>query len=170
MLLAAAFVTLLKLYRIPSSAMEPTLRCARPDPGCSAKRSDRVAAVRLDWPFEGVGRGDVVFFRTPPQAKERCGSGGTFVERVVGLPGEIWAERTGVIFIDGRPLDEPYVDDEHRDERRSPPRRIPPGHYLVLGDNRVQSCDSRVWGPLPKKNIVAKALVTYWPPGRIAFR
>jgi len=168
--LVVAFVAVLKLYRIPSSGMEPTLRCAKPDPGCTAGRSDRVAALRVEWPFEGVGRGDVVFFDTPARAVERCGAGGTFVKRIVGLPGETWAERDGVILIDGRPLEEPYVQTARRGGRRTSPQRIPPGHYLVLGDNRVQSCDSRVWGPLPAKNIVAKALLTYWPPGRIAFR
>jgi signal peptidase I len=161
---------LLKLYRIPSSGMERTLRCAKPEPGCSAERSDRVVALRVEWPFDGVGRGDVVFFRTPPRAVERCGAGGTFVKRIVGLPGETWAEREGVIVIDGRPLEEPYVQATRRGGGRTSSQRIPPGHYLVLGDNRAQSCDSRVWGPLPARSIVAKALLTYWPPGRIAFR
>jgi signal peptidase I len=168
--LVVAFVTLLKLYRIPSASMEPTLRCARPGPGCTADRSDRVAALRLEWPFEDVERGDIVAFRTPPLAEQRCGAGGTFVGRIVGLPGEAWSQRAGFVFVDGRRLDEPYVDDERRDRESYRTRRIPPAHYFVQGDNRGQSCDSRVWGPLPERNIVAKALLTYWPPGRIGFR
>ena len=165
-----ALVALLKLYRIPSSSMEPTLRCAKPAAGCSAERSDRVAALRVEWPFEGVGRGDIVAFRTPPLAEERCGAGGTFVGRIVGLPGEVWAQRAGVVLIDGRRLDEPYLDADRRDRETYRTRRIPPGHYFVQGDNRAQSCDSRVWGPLPAKNVVAKALFTYWPPNRIGLR
>jgi signal peptidase I len=168
--LAVAFVTLLKLYRIPSASMEPTFRCAEPAPGCTAGTSDRVAAVRLEWPFEGVGRGDIVAFDTPPLAEERCGVGGTFVARIVALPGETWAQRSGVVFVDGRQLDEPYVDDQRRDRASYRSRQVPPGHYFVQGDNRSQSCDSRIWGPLPEKNLVAKALLTYWPPGRIGLR
>jgi signal peptidase I len=163
-------VTLLKLYRIPSSSMEPTLRCARPAPGCTAGRSDRLAAIRVEWPFESLGRGDIVAFETPPLAERRCGVGGTFVARIVALPGETWAQRSGVVFVDGRRLEEPYVDDERRDRGTYRARKIPPGHYFVQGDNRSQSCDSRIWGALAKRNLVAKTLLTYWPPSRIALR
>jgi signal peptidase I len=165
-----AFVALLKLYRIPSSSMEPTFLCAKPAPGCTGGRSDRVAALRVEWPFDSVGRGNIVAFETPPRARDLCGAGGTFVARIVGLPGETWAQRAGVVFIDGRRLEESYVDDDRRDRQSYPERRIPSGYYFVQGDNRSQSCDSRVWGPLPKRNLVAKALLTYWPPSRIALR
>ena len=169
-MLLVAFLALVKLYRIPSSSMEPTLRCARPAPGCSAGRSDRLAALRVEWPFEDVSRGDIVAFNTPPSTERLCGVGGTFVGRIVGLAGETWAQRSGLVYIDGRRLDEPYVDDGRRDRETYRARRVPPGHVFVQGDNRSQSCDSRIWGPLPAKNIVAKALLTYWPPSRIAVR
>ncbi|MDQ3822166.1 MAG: signal peptidase I [Actinomycetota bacterium] len=168
--LAVAFVAMLKLYRIPSASMEPTLRCARPAPGCTADTSDRVAAIRVEWPFESVDRGDIVAFRTPELARQRCGAGGTFVARIVALPGETWAQRSGLVFVDGRRLEEPYVEDRRRDRETYRPRRVPLGHYFVQGDNRGQSCDSRIWGPLPERNLVAKAVLTYWPPGRIAVR
>ena len=150
--------------------MEPTLRCGGPAPGCTGDRSDRLAAVRVEWPFEGVGRGDIVAFETPSRARVLCGAGGTFVARIVGLPGERWAQRDGIVFIDGRRLDEPYVRDERRDRQTYRSRSIPSGQYFVQGDNRSQSCDSRVWGALPAKNIVAKAFLTYWPPSRIGLR
>jgi signal peptidase I len=169
-LVAVAFVAVLKLYRIPSSSMEPTIHCARPAPGCTAGSSDRVAALRVEWPFDSVGRGDIVAFNTPPNAERLCGVGGTFIGRIVGLPGERWAQRRGFVFVDGERLEEPYVDDERRDRRTYPARRIPAGHYFVQGDNRAQSCDSRIWGPLPENNLVAKALLTYWPPDRVALR
>jgi signal peptidase I len=169
-LLLVAFFVLVKLYRIPSSAMEPTLHCARPAPGCESGTSDRVAAVRGDWPFDHVGRGDIVVFDTPSRAKRLCGSGGKFVKRVVGLPGETWSERNGFVFIDGRRLREPYVKPGQRDRLSYKPHRIPKGDFLVLGDNRAQSCDSRIWGPVPRASIVAKVFLTYWPPGRISFR
>jgi signal peptidase I len=159
-----------KAYRIPSSSMEPTLHCGRPGAGCEGSSSDRVLALRLWWPFDGVERGDLVAYRTPPRARERCGAGGTFLHRVIGLPGERWAERNGVIVIDGKRLREPYLARGRRDELTYPGRKIPPDRYLLLGDNRSQSCDSRFWGLVPRGNLVAKVVATYWPPSRIGFR
>jgi signal peptidase I len=65
----------LQTYRIPSSAMEPTLHCARPSPGCEADTMDRVFVPRIH-PSWTPGRGDIVAFETPPAARARCGSGG----------------------------------------------------------------------------------------------
>ena len=75
-------------YRIPSSSMEPTLHCARPEHGCEARFSDRVLANRFIYRFRDAKRGDIVVFETPPAARGRCGAGGTFVKRLIGLPGE----------------------------------------------------------------------------------
>src|ERR671933_1675728 len=80
-------------YRVPSSAMEPTLHCARPAQGCEAKRMDRILVPRFN-PFWSPGRGDIVVFHTPPAATQQCGAGGIYVKRIVGLPGETIAERT----------------------------------------------------------------------------
>ena len=79
-------------YRIPSSSMEPTLHCARPAPGCEARFSDRVLANRFIYHFHSPRRGDVIVFKTPPAAKAKCGAGGTFVKRVIGLPGRDGAD------------------------------------------------------------------------------
>src|SRR5919201_2126448 len=95
-------------YRIPSASMEPTLRCARPAAGCDASFSDRVIANRLAYRFHDPRRGDIVFFDAPPAAKQQCTEGGTFVKRIIGLPGEVVSERTGYVSIDGKPLKEPY--------------------------------------------------------------
>jgi signal peptidase I len=162
-------------YRIPSSSMEPTLHCARPATGCEARFSDRVLANRFIYHFRDPGRGDVVVFDTPERAQRICGAGGTFVKRIVGLPGERLELRisngAAFVFIDGRKLDEPYVEQQRRDgvveERRW---TIPEGQYFVMGDNRSQSCDSTKWGPLPRDNIIGKVFMTYWPPNRISFR
>src|SRR5947209_12594295 len=78
-------------YRIPSSSMEPTLHCARPEQGCESATSDRVLANRFIYHFRGPKRGEIVVFKTPPLAKIKCGAGGTFVKRVIGLPGDAWA-------------------------------------------------------------------------------
>ena len=75
-------------YRIPSSSMEPTLHCARPAPGCEARFSDRVLANRFIYHFRDPKRGEIVVFQTTPAVKRKCNAGGTFVKRIVGLPGE----------------------------------------------------------------------------------
>ena len=166
--LVVFFVGYAKLYRIPSAAMEPTLRCAAPGLRCSGKADDRVLAIRLRWPFRGVSRGDIVAFRTPRRADTVCGSSGVFVKRVIGLPGETFAERKGVVYVNGKPLTERYVKlREHESFAR---RRVPSGSYFLLGDARSQSCDSRVFGPVPRKNLLARVVATYWPPTRIVVR
>ena len=158
-------------YRIPSSSMEPTLHCARPESGCEARFSDRVLANRFIFHFRKPKRGDIIVFKTPPLAKQRCGAGGTFVKRLIALPGETWQEKSGFVYIDGKKLLEPYVKEPRRDTGTSyPPRRIPPGMYFMMGDNRTQSCDSREWGAVPRANLIGEVFAVYWPPNRIGFR
>ncbi len=162
-------------YRIPSPSMEPTLHCARPEPDCEASRSDRVLANRFIYRFRDPRRGEIVVFHAPEAARAVC-TGGIFVKRIVGLPGEVWAERDGYTYIDGRRLREPYIRPERRDQQSKtlediPPvgtmRRIPKDMYLMEGDNRAHSCDSRLWGLVARENIIGKVFFTYWPLGRV---
>jgi signal peptidase I len=158
-------------YRIPSSSMEPTLHCARPALGCEARFSDRVLANRFVYHFRSPKRGEIIVFKTPPEAAIRCGSGGTFVKRLIGLPGDRVSERDGYVYINGARLDEPYLQPDRRDHEA--PRtwpRVAPGHYFFMGDNRRQSCDSRMWGTVPRKNLIGEVFFVYWPPNRIGFR
>jgi signal peptidase I len=155
-------------YRIPSSSMEPTLHCAIPGNGCLANFSDRVLANRLLYRFRTPERGDIIVFDTPPLAEERCGAGGTFVKRLIALPGETWRMEDGVVFIDGEPLDEPYIEQARRGFDTEPPQVVPDGHYVFMGDNRVHSCDSRAWGAAPEENLIGKVFAVYWPPTRIS--
>ena len=158
-------------YRIPSSSMEPTLHCRQPSAGCEAERfSDRVLANRLVYHVQDPERGDVVVFETPPLAVDRCGAGGTFVKRVIVLPGETWEMRDGVVYVDGQRVVEPYLRPERRGNDTRPPQQVPEDHYVLLGDNRVQSCDSRNWGPAPRDNLIGKVVAIYWPPNRISLR
>jgi signal peptidase I len=150
--------------------MEPTLHCARPGSGCEARFSDRVIANRFIYHLHPPHRGDIIVFKTPPLAQQRCGAGGTFVKRLIGLPGETFEERNGFVYINGKKLDEPYVKKDRRDTRTIPATPIPKGRFFMMGDNRVQSCDSREWGPVPRKNIIGKVFFVYWPPNRIGFR
>ena len=175
--LAVAFAVVLTLkvavanpYRIPSSSMEPTLRCAKPAAGCDATFSDRVIANRLAYRFRDPHRGDIVVFTAPPPAKQRCTEGGTFVKRIIGLPGEVVSERGGFVYIDGKRLNEPYVQGSRRDNETQTWARIPKGEYFMMGDNRADSCDSRQWGPVPRANLIGPVLLTYWPLDRISFR
>ena len=166
--LVVLFFGFVKLYRIPSSAMEPTLRCGRPALGCSGQAADRVVALRLRWPFRSVGRGDIVAFHIPPRTAARCGAGGIYVKRVIALPGETFAERHGAVYVDGRRLRERYV--KLRDNMTLPRRRVPDGTYFLLGDARSQSCDSRVFGAVPRRDLIARVVATYWRPTRIVVR
>jgi signal peptidase I len=161
-------------YRIPSSSMEQTLHCARPGAGCEAHFSDRVLACRICLDFGNPSRGDIIVFRTPivngrDVAKEKCSEGGTFVKRLIGLPGETVSERNGFVFINGRPLKESYIAQGHRDTQ-SGKWHVPKGQYFFMGDNRAQSCDSRQWGSVPRGNLIGTVFFVYWPPNRIGFK
>ena len=103
-----------KPYRIPTSSMEPTLHCAKPADGCKSRVSDRVIANRLVYRFHQPERGDIIVFRAPPQVEAACGAGGTFIKRIVGLPGETLSMRGGHLFINGAPLAEPYLRPAYR--------------------------------------------------------
>ena len=114
-------------------------------------------------------------FQTPPRARLECGSSGLFFKRLIGLPSDVWEERNGYIHINGKQLEEPYVKSARRDHRTLtlkdlPPRgkyqRIPQGYYLVLGDNRRASCDSRQWGLVPRQNVAGKVVEIFRPSSR----
>jgi signal peptidase I len=145
-----------RLFTIPSSGMEPTLHCAKGPafPGCLGKADDRVLVDS----GRHVGRGDILVFRTPPEAAVKCGEGGVFVKRVIGLPGDtVHEDANGFIDIDGKRLAEPYLsaprrlaDSQHFGETW----HVPQGEYFMLGDNRPESCDSRVWGSVPAHDVI----------------
>jgi signal peptidase I len=175
---AVAIVLLVKAYvvnpyRIPSSSMEPTLHCGQPAAGCEARFSDRVLANRFLFHLRSPRRGEIIVFKTPPAAAVKCGAGGTFVKRLIGLPGEVIELRLrrgdGYVYINGKPLNEPYIQESRRSSADTyGPYRIPKGTYFMMGDNRSQSCDSRQWGTVPRKNLIGKVFATYWPPTRVS--
>jgi signal peptidase I len=165
-------------YRIPSSSMEPTLHCARPGVGCEAGFSDRVLACRFCYDIWGPKRGDIIVFKTPPEAEIACGAGGTFVKRLIGLPGDlVYEDRNGFIWINHKELREPYIqafrrreDVQSNQDYRGSPWHVPKGEYFFMGDNRGESCDSRRWGSVPRGNLIGKVIATYWPPSRISIQ
>ncbi len=120
-------------------------------------------------PTAEIVRGDVVVFKYPVEPER------DFIKRVIGLPGETVEVRDRKVYVDGKPIDEPYVHyllpassaDYHEvtsfDVReRYGPVTVPPNQYFVMGDNRDNSQDSRYWGFLPRELIKGKALVIYW--------
>jgi signal peptidase I len=169
-------------YRITSSAMEPTLNCAKgaASPGCLGGSSDRVLACRICLDFgRNPSRGDIVVFNTPGEAALKCGEGGVFVKRVIGLPGETVREDDhGFIYIESPgakqfvKLKEPYISAQERLADAAHFGRtwkVPLGEYFTIGDNRSQSCDSRVWGAVPRTNMIGPVVFRYWPLSRIGF-
>ncbi len=146
---------LFQAFYIPSESMEPTL-----DVG------DRVLVNKLSYDLHDVNRGDVVVFELPA---EEVGPDGVkdLIKRVIGLPGEVIETRDGVIYVDDRRVEEPYLPE---DGPTGPPierQTVPDDHVFVLGDNRDNSADSRSRGPIPIDTIVGRAFVLVWPPGDI---
>jgi len=159
-----------KPFRIPTASMEPTLHCARPTTGCEARFSDRVIACVVCYRLSAPHRGQIVVFHAPAHA---CGSGGVFVKRLVGMPGDtVYEDSQAFIWIDGRRLHEPYVPPGARvgDQYRGMRWVVPRSEYLMLGDNRGDSCDSRNWGPVPRSSLIGPVVMTYWPPNRLTVR
>ena len=161
-----------KLYTIPSSSMEPTVHCGTPDSGCLGEEPDRVAVSKVVYRVRDPQRGDIVAYDLSARAAERCGAeaGSTFMHRIIGVPGESVAVRSGVVFVDGRRLEEPYIAVGRRDRDSSPVRPVTKDAYYVLGDNRAQSCDSRVWGLVARDRLIGPKIATYWPWDRISIR
>lgn len=144
---------LFQAFYIPSASMQPTLT-----------EGDRVLVNKVSYRMHGVNRGDVIVFERPPN--EPPSEIDDLIKRVVGLPGETVEGRDGVVFIDGRPLDEPYLPNEVITQP-FPPIEIPPGHLFVMGDNRGDSRDGRAFGPIDEDLIVGRAFVKVWPLSRI---
>jgi signal peptidase I len=150
--LLVAFVVktfLFQAFYIPSGSMEPTL-----------KIQDRVLVNKLSYDVHDVHRGDIVVFRSPPG--EVGSSVKDLIKRVIALPGETVEAKDGKIFINGRALEEPYIRDGVVTGPIEP-KQIPPGQVWVMGDNRSNSKDSRIFGPIDENLIVGRAFVRVWP-------
>jgi signal peptidase I len=113
--------------------------------------------------FNPPKRGDIIVFMPPGGRTE------PYIKRVIALPGEVVSIHDGVVFVDGVPLDEPYVSSPTawRGGTIDDSLVVPEDQYFVLGDNRSNSSDSRVFGPVPRDNVIGKAWIAYWPPGSI---
>jgi signal peptidase I len=135
---------------VMGASMEPTIHCARPAVGCKAERRDEVL-VRDEAEVE---RREIVAFQVGAKARRQCGAGGRFIKRVIGMAGDQVSIRDGAVYLNGRKLREPYANGPTDGSGKYD---IPSQHVFVLGDNRAQSCDSRIWGPLAVRRIVGVA-------------
>ena len=162
---------IVKPYRIPSGSMEQTFHLG-----------DRILAARFLYHFTDPQRGDIVVFHPngygdTPMLTSHVASV-VFVKRVIGMPGDWVRSRGGHVQIctgpagEGcRQLSEPYAigrtgkcQDATADFG---PELIPPGQYLMLGDNREESDDSRCWGTIRRSQIIGRAFAIYWPLDRL---
>jgi signal peptidase I len=130
--------------RVEGSSMEPTMQ-----------DGELVVVNRLAYRWQSPQRGDIIVFRFPLDPDRR------FIKRVIGLPGDTIQAADGRLWVNGLPLEEPYI--------AAPPRysgewQVPPDDLFVLGDNRNNSSDSQNWGPLPLYDVIGKAVLVYWPP------
>jgi signal peptidase I len=145
-------------FKIPTGSMRPTLL-----------ENDRVLVNKFLYRFRAPERGEVIVFRYPVDGKR------DFIKRLAALPGETVEIRQGKLWINGKPVEETsklrkyyYYNREDWDyggENRQ--IKVPADSYFALGDNSAQSSDSRNWGFVPKKNMIGKAFLIYWPPKRI---
>lgn len=121
--------------------------------------------------FRAPKRGDVIVFKAPNQTRGQPER--DFIKRIIALPGETVEVRDCTVFINGEPLDEPYIQERPRYKwppgEEAGPETVPEGEYFVLGDNRNNSSDSHSWGMMPKENIIGRAFLTYWPFSGLGF-
>jgi len=111
-----------------------------------------------------IERGDIIVFWYPKDPEK------SYVKRVIGLPGEMVEVRDGKIIINNQELNEPYLDSEYNQSLPSyEPKKVDEHYYFVMGDNRDNSSDSRLWGLVPEKYIYGKAFFRYWNPSNIGF-
>jgi signal peptidase I len=160
-------------YYIPSASMEPQL-----DIG------DRVVVSKLSYQLHDPHRGDIIVFSSPEPAKTKDDSPApvrllndilegvglrepdddVLIKRVIGLPGETVDGHGGHVFIDGRQLAEPYLPPALITED-FPATKVPDGQLWVMGDNRLDSRDSHVFGTIKESSVIGRAIMKVWPPG-----
>jgi len=143
-------------FFIPSASMQPTLQVG-----------DRILVSKLSVDFGTIHRGDIVVFKAPPA--EHCGDAvSDLVKRVIGLPGDHLTSRGNTIYVNGKRLDETW---SHIEPLSTPIGHVtvPANSYFVMGDNHPNSCDSRFWGSVPRKDLIGKVFFRIWPPSRIGF-
>jgi signal peptidase I len=166
--------TLVQARVIPSGSMERTVLIG--DHLIVSRIGYDAGVPFTDWHvplWREPKRQQIIVFRAPlPGTPD-------FIKRVIGLPGDTLEVKKGVVYINGKALDEPYRQDAPNPHETRPAVRIPTSEYFMMGDNRENSYDSRYWGFVPRANIIGTPLVIYmsidapeevWEPGHVAQR
>jgi len=130
--------------RVYGSSMEPNLHT-----------DQRLVVEKVSYRLHSPHRGDVVVIRMPEHGPE------LLIKRIIGLPGETIEVRSGVVYINGQPLEEDYL--VRKTAGAYGPTTVPEGYVFVMGDNRGASNDSRIFGPVSLDRVVGRAWVSYWP-------
>ncbi|MDQ3303399.1 MAG: signal peptidase I [Actinomycetota bacterium] len=138
-------------YRIPSESMVPTLEVG-----------DRVLANKFIYRFTEPDKGDIVVFDSVDENDDQ-----TLIKRVVGKAGDEIQVQDGVLYVNDEPQEEPYLNEETPFAGSYGPTEVPDRNIFVMGDNRGNSADSRVFGPLPLENLKGEAFARFWPVGKI---
>jgi signal peptidase I len=138
--------TLIPRYVVDGASMQPNFHT-----------SERVIVDRVSMLFGGPSRGDVVVLESPSS------NGELLIKRVIGLPGETVTIQDGRVYIDGRLLDEPYINEFCMYRSCNGSWELGSDQYFVLGDNRSHSLDSHSFGPVAESSIIGIARVRYWP-------
>lgn len=139
----------LQNFKVEGSSMFPNLH-----------NGEYILVNKISYMLHSPQRGDIVVFQaTPAHQPDK-----DFIKRVIGLPGETVAVHNDSVYINGHPLNEPYIQGFYKPTYTWGPSKVPSGDYFVLGDNRNDSQDSHLWGWLPRKYIIGKAWISYWPP------
>ena len=153
-LLIKTFVA--QAFRIPSDSMLPTLQ-----------EQDRVLVNKLSYDVHEINRGDVVVFERPEALPAAPGDPEDLIKRVIGLPGDELLARDGTLYVNQRELIEPYLAEGTFTFGLDDPVTVGEGEIFVMGDNRENSSDSRVFGPISEDSVIGRAFSVMWPPARI---
>jgi len=150
-LLAVVIFLLLQVlvprFEVVGSSMKPSLHDGQ-----------RLLVNKVIYFFREPAAGEVVVFQ-PPNNRQT-----DYIKRIIASPGDIVEVKEGVVYVNGSPLDEPYIKDEPG--YTLSPKKIPENNYFVLGDNRNNSNDSHNGWTVPRQNIVGKAWLSIWPPSQ----
>ena len=118
---------------------------------------DRLFINKFVYHIASIERGDIVVFRYPRDPEK------SYIKRVIALPGDRLRIDRGIVFLNGKPLQETYVPEQYRDSRSMDEIVIPEGSYFMMGDHRSISSDSREFGPVERSLVYGKAVFVYWP-------
>jgi len=141
------FVT--EAFYIPTESMVPTLEV-----------NDRVLVNKFIYRFSKQKRGDIIVFEAPDSEED-------LIKRVEGVPGDRITVVHGSLIVNGVRQEEPYLNRELPDRSTYGPVKVPAGHVFVMGDNRANSADSRIFGPVSEEYVIGKAFLRVWPLNRM---